>query len=60
MSNFDLESTAFYVTTKDPTANLANDPLGISSSGNMPGIVNAFKQSGHVCMERTLSILNRA
>ena len=53
-SNFEMESSIFY-----PQNDVDMDPLGFSSTGNLPGIVDAFKTSGHVCVERTLKLLNR-
>lgn len=35
------------------------DPLGLSSTGKLPEIAEAFRESGSVCIERTLRILGK-
>ena len=36
-----------------------HDPLGLSSTGKLPEIAEAFRSTGTVCVERTLRILNK-
>ena len=55
MSALDQESVQFV------NANFQyDDPLGISQVGNLPEISEALKETGTVCVERTLRILNRS
>ena len=35
------------------------DPLGLAQTGNLPEIAEAFRKTGGVCVERTLSILRK-
>ena len=47
--NIDFNNEAAYNT----------DPLGLAQTGNLPEIAEAFRKTGGVCVERTLSILRK-
>lgn len=36
------------------------DPLGLTSTGKLPDIADALRQTGTVCVERTFRILNKS